>query len=331
MNNNATQSKTKVNPFKFRELSVFAVIILIFIIAIIIEPRFISFQNIINILLYFPLILTVALGQMISIIIRNIDISVGSILGFSGISVAMIFVKYPNFPVFLAFLAGAVIGGFLGLFNGFLVTRFKLPSIIVTLGTLNLYRGLLFIICQSQQIDQKYIPKALIHLSQPTHSPVKIPWIVIFSFVLALIVYLFLKHTYIGREIYAYGSNPSASELRGINTNYIVILVFIITGTLSGLAGVMYASRMGYVNPSMTGIGMEFVVIAAAVIGGTSMGGGIGTVLGTIAGCFLLGEINVALPMLKISGFWQQAIYGIIIILAVISDKFIQTKLTNNN
>jgi rhamnose transport system permease protein len=223
--------------------------------------------------------------------------------------------------VFVAILVGAM----LGLFNGIIVTLFRLPSIIVTLGTLSLYRGLVFLISNSRQVDPQYIPKALIQMSQ-TSFVFGIPWIVIIAFATALAAYAFLNHSRIGRQIYALGSNPVAAPLRGIRVVPVTLMVFTISGALAGLAGVMYASRFGYVNPGITGVGFEFTVIAAVVIGGVSINGGVGTVPGTVLGVILLGMVNVALPILGVSPFWQSAVYGAVIIVALLIDRSVRLR-----
>jgi len=310
---------------RFRELSIGIVALIIFFISSIIEPRFLQYETIRTILLYIPLILTVAMGEMLVIITGNIDLSVGSTLGFSGIVIGLLFIKNPNFPIFLAFILSALIGAILGAINGFLITSLRLPSIIVTLGTLSVYRGLLFIVSGGRQIDPNDIPEKLIHLSQT--SPVKIPWIVIFVMIFCLMVAIFLNNTFLGRRIYAVGSNQLAAKLRGINTKGIIFFVYMISGMFAGISGIMYASRFGYVNPGMTGVGMELTAIAATVIGGTKITGGSGSVQGTVFGCILLGVINTALAVLGISAFWQKASYGLVILFALIIDKTVENKL----
>jgi len=253
----------------------------------------------------------------------NIDLSVGSMVGFSAIMVGMIIRDNPEFPVWAAFVLSTLIGLGLGMFNGLLVSVLSIPAIIVTLGTLNLYRGLLFIIGGGRQIDPNHIPRSMIALAQK--SPIfNIPWIVIFAAIFAIATWVFMKYTHSGKEIYAVGSNSQAARLRGISVNKIIFMVYSITGALSGFAGMVYAARNGYINPSNTGYGFEFVVISAVIVGGTSINGGSGSVLGTVLGCFLLAVIHTALPVLGVSGLWQQAIYGFIIILALVMDKTVQ-------
>jgi rhamnose transport system permease protein len=230
---------------------------------------------------------------------------------------------HPDLPIILGVIAAIALGAGLGLVNGVVVTLFRLPSIIVTLGTLSLYRGLLFWVSNARQVDPQFIPRGLIEMSQT--SPIfGIPWIIIIAFAIALATYFFLDHTRLGRQIYAIGSNPVAAPLRGIRAVPITILVFVISGALAGVAGVMYASRFGYVNPGITGVGFEFSVIAPIVIGGVSINGGVGSVAGTVLGVLLLGVVSVALPILGVSGFWQDAIYGAVILIALVIDRTVR-------
>jgi rhamnose transport system permease protein len=282
---------------------------------------------------YIPLIVVIALGQMMVIVTRNIDLSVGSVAGFAAIVVGNIFITHPNMPLPVAALLTALIGALLGLFNGVLVALLRVPSIIATLGTLTAYRGIVFIYSHSKQVDSNQIPAALVRLSLTSPVGIRlsptvvfsIPWIVLYAAAIAVITALWLRYTRTGREIFAVGSNPPAAVLRGINARRIILLVFTITGTLSGFAGLLYASRFGYVNPNEPK-SMELIVISAVVIGGTNVFGGSGSVLGTVLGCLLLGLIAVALPMIGVSPSWQLAMYGLAILVAATTDTFIQRR-----
>jgi rhamnose transport system permease protein len=308
----------------FRELSILVLVVFIYAVVCIIQPRFFSAQALINILLFFPYLLLVALGEMIEIISRNVDLSLGAILGFAGYLVGLIFGANPEFPIFLGILIAIGIGAFLGLVNGFIVTSFKIPSVIVTLGTMYLYRGVIFYANGGRLIENYKIPRALIRLSQVNASVIGIPYSIIIALAIALLVAFFLRRVRLGRDIYAAGSNPKAAETRGINLNKINILVFVIAGALSGFASMIFMSRIGFMDPGSAGRGLEFTAIAAVVIGGCSMGGGVGTTLGTVIGCLMLGVINNAISITGISGYWQEAIYGFIIILSVIADNYIK-------
>jgi rhamnose transport system permease protein len=274
--------------------------------------------------LFFPYLLLVALGEMIEIISRNVDLSLGAILGFAGYAVGLIFGANPEFPILLGIVIAIGIGAFLGLVNGVIVTAFKIPSVIVTLGTMYLYRGVIFYANGGRLIENYKIPRALIRLSQVNASVIGIPYSIIIALAAAVLVAFFLRRLRLGRDIYAAGSNPKAAETRGISLKKINILVFVIAGALSGFASMIFMSRIGFMDPGSAGRGLEFTAIAAVVIGGCSMGGGVGTTLGTVIGCLLLGVINNAISITGISGYWQEAIYGFIIILSVIADNYIK-------
>ncbi|MBT3230165.1 ABC transporter permease [Candidatus Uhrbacteria bacterium] len=300
--------------------------IVLFCIAVGIErPQFWTLNSLRIILLLVPLIMIGAMGQMLVLVARHVDLSIGSMLGFSAMVTGLMFRHYPEIWWPVGFIVAIGTGTLLGLFNGVLVTFFRLPSIIVTLGTLNLYRGLTYIISDARQINRQYIPSDLKAMSQT--SPVfGIPWIIIMSFMVALLTYYIVMHTQLGRQIFAIGSNPIAAPLRGINVTQVTLIVFALAGALSGLAGIMYASRWGFVNPSNTGAGFEFQVIAAVVIGGVSINGGVGSVLGTVLGVLLLGCVSAALPLLGIPGTTQNAIYGSVILIALLIDRTVRQK-----
>jgi rhamnose transport system permease protein len=313
---------------RFREIGIVAFLVIVIIVMVLLKPNFIQPINIRSILLWIPLLSVVAMGQMMVIITRGIDVSVGSILAFSGIVVGMIFRDFPEFNIYLGTLLGILLGAMLGAINGGLIAWLKVPPIITTLGTLSAYRGLVFIVSGGRQIDPNHVPTALIRWSQRGPFGIQwIPWVVIIAIVVALLTYAFLRFTKMGRNIYAIGGNPDAAKLRGISVESTTFVVYLITGGLAGLAGILYASRFGFVNPGETGVGFELTVIAAAIIGGTNIFGGSGTVLGVFLGCLLLGTISVALAVLGVASTWQLAVYGFVILLAVIVDGIIQREL----
>jgi ABC-type sugar transport system ATPase subunit/ribose/xylose/arabinose/galactoside ABC-type transport system permease subunit len=307
---------------QFREVGIAAVVLLTILVCGAIQPRLLGAQNLRNILLYIPLIVVIAMGQMMVIISRNIDLSVGSILGFAAIFVGNLYITHPQMPLWVALIAAAGVGGAMGLINGLLVALLGVPAIIATLGTLTAYRGLIFIYSGGRQVDNNYLPASLIRLSRT--SPIAIPWIVLFAAAVAVATSLWLRYARAGREIFAIGSNPSAALLRGLPIRRRLVLIFSLTGIFSGIAGLMFASRFGYVNPVTTGNQMELIVISAVVIGGTNVFGGSGSVLGVVLACLLLGLVNVALPVMGVSAFWQMALYGTAILLAAVVDALIR-------
>jgi rhamnose transport system permease protein len=301
-----------------------AAMILVFCLAVgLYKPQFLTVNQLRVVLLLVPLIMIAAMGQMLVIVARHVDLSTGSMLGLSAMLTGMMFRDLPEIPWGVGFIVAIGTGALLGLVNGALVTAFRLPAIIVTLGTLNLYRGLTFIVSNARQVDRQFVPSALKAMSQT--SPIfGIPWIILMALGIAALAYWFTMHTRVGRQIFALGSNPAAAALRGVKVNRVTLLVFTISGALSGLAGIMYASRWGFVNPSNTGFGFEFQVIAAVVIGGVSINGGIGTVLGVMLGVLLLGCVAAALPLLGIPGIAQGAIYGAVILVALVIDRSVR-------
>ena len=306
-----------------REAGIFVMIVLFCLAVGAQKPHFLTLDSLRIILLLVPLIMIGAMGQMLVIVARHVDLSIGSILGLTAMASGMMFRYHPEIWWPFGFVVSLGVGGLLGIFNGLLVTLFRLPAIIVTLGTLNLYRGMTYIMSNAKQIDRQYVPSSLKAMSQ-TSPFFDIPWIIIMSFGVALLTYWLTMHTRIGRHVYALGSNPAAAPLRGIDVTKVTVLVFAISGGLSGLAGIMYASRWGFVNPSNTGSGFEFQVIAAVVIGGVSINGGVGTVLGAVLGVLLLGCVAAALPLLGIPGTTQSAIYGAVILVALLIDRLVR-------
>ncbi len=311
--------------FLRREAGIVVMIVLFCAVVGLYKPQFLTGQSLRIVLLLTPLIMIGAMAQMLVLVARHVDLSIGSMLGFSAMVVGLMYRDFPDVWWLIGFPVAILTGATLGLLNGLLVTIFKLPAIIVTLGTLSLYRGLTFIISDARQINRANIPTELKVMSRT--SPIfDIPWIILIAFGIALMTYFIARHTQLGRQIYALGSNPEAAPLRGIDVTKVTLIVFTLSGALSGLAGILYASRWGFVNPSNTGAGFEFQVIAAVVIGGVSINGGVGTVMGTVLGVLLLGCVAAALPLLGIPGSTQNAIYGAVILIALLIDRSVRQR-----
>jgi len=306
-----------------RELGTLALLILVVAVSTVKEPRFLEAASINSILLWIPLLAVIGMGQMLVIVTRGIDVSVGSIVGVAGMAAGMLFRAHPDLNVFLGALAGVSVGLVLGSINAAAIAWARVPPIVATLGTLSAYRGLVFIMSGGKQVDSNDIPPALTHwsLDGPLHlGGVTVPWILALALLVALVTALFVRYTRTGRDVFALGSHPEAARLRGVPVVRTTFLVYAATGALAGLAGVLYASRYGFVNPATAGQGLELSVIAAVVIGGTKVTGGTGTVLGVVLGCLLLGTINVALAVLGIAGTWQLFVYGVVILVAILFD-----------
>lgn len=311
-----------------REFGTLLLLLIVVGVTALIEPRYLSANSVRSILLWVPLLAIIGMGEMMVIIIRGIDVSVGSMVGLAGMVVGLVFRDAPQVPLALCVLLALALGLAMGMLNGALIAWVKVPAVIVTLGGLSFYRGLTFLLTQGSQIDGNYIPKALVRWSQTGPFGIfLVPWVVVIVGIVAFATWLFMRHTRTGRHIYALGSNPDAARLRGLPVERVTFLVYAITGALCGFAGILYASRFGFLNPGQTGVGLELTVIAAVVIGGVNVFGGSGSVVGVLLGCILLGAINVALAVLGIAGTWQLAVYGIVILIAVMADSVLARRI----
>ena len=305
---------------RFREAGI-SLFILSLVVAITLRsPSFLSVDNFEDILLNISILTIVALAQAMVIITRGIDLSVSSTIGLVAMMVAFVVKENPEMPVLFSVLLGMALGAVLGTFNGLLIALGKVPPIIATLGTLSIYRGLVFYYSQGTWINSFELPKNFKLLSKGT--PLGLPNMVIIAIVVSVVVYYFLNYTRTGRDIFAVGSNPDAAQFAGIRKQRIIFLVYLISGLLAGLAAVLWASRFESAQTN-TGLGFELQTVAASVIGGVSTGGGAGTVPGVLLGALLLGIIQNALPLVHISPFWQLAVQGLLILIAVVTDNLI--------
>jgi len=308
---------------QFREAGISVFILILVILVSLRAPAFLSVDNFKDILLNISILTIVALGQTMVIITHGIDLSVGSMIGLVGMMVAFTVKQNPEMPVVLTIVLGMGLGAVLGSFNGLIITYGKVPPIIATLGTLSIYRGLVFFYSQGTWINSFELPAAFKLLSKG--SPLGLPNMVLIALLVALIVYYFLNYTRTGRAIYAVGSNPDAAQYSGIRRQRIIFLVYLLSGVLCGLAAVLWISRFESAQTN-TGLGFELQSVAASVVGGVSISGGVGTVPGVMLGALLLGIIQNSLTLIRISPFWQLAAQGLLILIAVISDKWILTR-----
>jgi rhamnose transport system permease protein len=308
---------------RFREAGI-SIFILILVVAVTLRaPSFLTVDNFEDILLNISILIIVALAQTMVILTKGIDLSVSSMIGLVAMMVAFVVKENPETPAVFAVILGMGLGAVLGMFNGVIITFGNVPPIIATLGTLSIYRGLVFYYSQGTWINSFELPQNFKMLSKGT--PLGLPNMVIIALVVALLVYYFLNHTRTGRDIYAIGSNPDAAQFAGIRKQRITLLVYVLSGLLAGLAAVLWASRFESAQTN-TALGFELQTVAAAVVGGVSISGGVGTVPGVLLGALLLGIIQNALTLIRISPFWQLAVQGLLILIAVISDKWILSR-----
>jgi rhamnose transport system permease protein len=309
---------------RFRELSILIFILLLIAVVTLDTPSFFTAENFRNILLNISILAIVALGQTMVIITRGIDLSVSAIIGLVAMMVSFTVVAFPAVSPALAIVLGMLLGGILGSFNGVIITAGKVPPIIATLGTLSIYRGMVFLYSGGTWINSFEMPDGYRALAKA--APLGVPNIILFAAVVALAVTIFLNHTRPGRDIYAVGSNPEAANVAGIPVQRTLFMVYVISGLLAGLAAVLWASRFESAQTN-TALGFELQTVAAAVVGGVNIFGGSGTVVGVILGAFLLGTIENALILVRISPFWQLAAQGLLILVAVVVDSAIRRRL----
>jgi rhamnose transport system permease protein len=313
---------------RLREAGLSVFIALLVIAVTLRTPRFLTADNFQDILLNISILAIVALGQTMVILTHGIDLSVSSMIGLVAMMVSFLVKQNPDISILLVVLLGMALGAVLGTFNGLIITFGKVPPIIATLGTLSIYRGLVFFYSQGTWINSFELPESFKLLSKGT--PLGLPNMVVIAILVAILVYYFLNYTRTGRDIFAVGSNPEAAKLAGIPKERITFLVYLLCGIASGLAAVLWASRFESAQTN-TALGFELQTVAAAVVGGVSISGGVGTVPGVLLGALLLGIIQNALTIVRISPFWQLAAQGLLILIAVVTDKWILSRAEKRN
>jgi rhamnose transport system permease protein len=306
--------------FRVRELGIVLVLVLLIAVTGILEPRFLEAASLRNLALNASIFAILAAGQTLVLVTRNVDLSVGSVLGLSAYFAGDLLSNHQGLPLPLVFVAGMALGAACGLFNGALVTWGKVPALVVTLGTLYMFRGLAFLWTNGTQVNAETLPDSFLNLG--TDSIAGVPILVIFAVVVLVIVGRWLRDYRAGRELYAIGSNPDGARLAGVRSDRRVMVAFVLAGALAGLGGVLFTARFGTVDAT-AGTGYELTVVAAAVVGGVAIFGGTGSVYGAALGALLLGTITSSLIVLKVEAFWQQAAIGALLLLAITVDRLL--------
>nr|WP_068690697.1 ABC transporter permease [Thermobifida halotolerans] len=306
-----------------REAGILLALVLLIGVTTVVNPNFLSAQSVRDLLLGATLLTILAVGQTLVIITRSVDLSVGSILGLSAFAVGSLFVAFPDLPVGVAVVAGVLVGALCGAVNGVLVAAARVPALVVTLGTLYIFRGVDHWWAAGRQINAADMPSAFLALGRQT--VLGVPVLALAAVLVAAVVGWYLASYRSGRELYAIGSEPDAARLSGIPVDRRVFSAFVVNGALAGLAGVCYAARFGTLDATV-GTGLELEVVAAAVVGGVAIFGGSGTVLGAALGAVLLTTIGAALPVLRVNGFWQEAVVGLLILIAIGMDRLLSVR-----
>lgn len=309
---------------KMRELAILVVLVLMIVATQLDNSTFLSQQGIKDLLLNATILVLVAVGGAVVVITRNVDLSVGSVLGVAAFA-AGDYMQGGGNPV-VAVLIAIIVGAVFGVLNGLLVGIGQVPSLVVTLGTLYIIRGLDSVWVGSREVTAAQLPSGFTGFG---HNGIwAIPYLAILAAAVLIAVAYYLRNYRSGRECYALGSNPQAAALAGVRTRKRVLAAFVLCGALAGLAGALYLARFGYSDAS-TGSGYELTVVSAVVVGGVGFTGGSGSVYGAALGGLLLTSINSVLPAIGVSSVWVEAIDGVLLLLAISVDRVVALRIAD--
>ncbi|HBS7626603.1 TPA: autoinducer 2 ABC transporter permease LsrC [Klebsiella pneumoniae] len=298
---------------KNRELSAFFAIVALFVVLVALNPAYFSLQTLAMIFASSQILCLLALGATLVMLTRNIDVSVGSTVGLCAISVGVALNNGYGLATAIAF--ALAIGALAGAFNGLLVVGLRIPAIVATLGTLGLYRGVMLLWTGRKWIEG--LPDSLKSLSEPAFLGVSpLGWLVL---ALLLAGGWLLSRTAFGRDFYAVGDNLAAARQLGVAVNRTRMLAFTLNGMLAACAGIVFAAQIGFV-PNQTGSGLEMKAIAACVLGGISLLGGTGTLLGAFLGAFFLTQIDTVLVLFRLPAWWNDFIAGLVLLGVLVLD-----------
>ncbi|MCS0583152.1 ABC transporter permease [Massilia pinisoli] len=300
---------------KQREPLLAAMIVLLVLAVGLRAPAFLSSGSLANVVTDSTLLVMLALTQMLVIVTRGVDLSVASNLALSGMVAAMLAAHVPGLPLPLIMLAAVAVGLALGLVNGWLIGYLELPPIVVTLGTMSVYRGAVFVLSGGAWVSAHQMPAHFIAF--PLDRLLGLPHLVWIAAATVGVFAWVARGTRFGRDLYAIGNAPQCAGYIGIPSHKRLLWTYALSGAVAGLCGYLWVARYAVAYTEIA-YGFEFTVIAACVIGGVSIGGGVGTVLGAMLGALFLTVIGNALPVLQVSPFWQSALTGLVILVAVL-------------
>jgi rhamnose transport system permease protein len=312
-----------LRPERIKELSLLGVLVATVLMFTVVVDDYLSARFVSRLLIAISITAILAAGESIVIITRNIDLSIGSIVGVSAYLTSEYLAEHQGLPAAAAVTIAVGIGVVLGLVNGVLVAIAKVPSIIVTLGTLSIFRSLLVGHAGGKTIATGDLPQWLVDMPRSnvfTIGDYEIRTMFVLALAIIVVLHIVLQYSRAGRQIYAVGSNPEAARQAGLRERRVQVMAFVVSGGLAGFAGFLYVARFGTINVT-AGSGLELAAIAAAVVGGVSTLGGSGTILGAFLGAVLIAVLDQSLVRVEqISEFWRDAILGALIVLAVLLD-----------
>ena len=302
-----------------REMMILLVVILVFVIMCFASPYFFSSSNLLAVLLSLSLEAIMAVGMVSLMVSGGFDMSVGSIVAFAG-AISAILMR-AGIPVFVSVLGGIVGGGLVGWFNGFAIAKLGITPFVTTLASQQMCRGLVYVSMNGRNISG--LPDEFAAIGQYKLFGVQMP--IVYMIIIVIIGDILLRKSHFFRQNYYIGGNFKAAKLSGINADRMTIINYIIMGTLAAVAGIILTSRLGSASTT-AGAGMELKVITAVIIGGASMSGGEGTVVGAFLGCILMALISNAMTLLNVSIYWQTFVTGGVLMIAVLVDRYGRNK-----
>jgi len=308
---------------RFRELGIVLALLLVVGGATADNTNFLSTTNVQQILSGAAIIALLAIGETMVVVTRNVDLSIGSVLGVSAYATGVLYRDHPHISIVLVFLAALGIGVLCGVVNGLIVTVARVPSLVVTLGTLYMIRGIDGAWAGGNQVNASMLPNSFNKIGYGTLAGV--PYLGIIAIGAVAIATYVMRSFRTARDFYAIGSDPVAARLAGIPVGRRVFLAFVLSGAIAGLAGAFWLSLYASVD-AIAGVGYEFQVIAAVVVGGVAIFGGSGSVVGAALGALLLTTIYSALVVVNVSSFWSQALSGGLLIAAIAFDRLIAVR-----
>ncbi|AIF50451.1 ABC transporter permease [Pelosinus sp. UFO1] len=299
---------------KKREFLMFMMLLIISLCISLIAPAFLTPSNLLSIIMNNVILAIMAMGMTLVIVTSGIDVSVGSQLGFAAIFVGML-ALLPSSNIFTVLLVGVLCGTLLGILNGVLIAGAEIPAIVVSLGTMNIFRGSLLLYTNGKWVTS--LPTW--YTSLYNTSVLGVPTPILILLLVIGVTYFIAQHTRLGRSIYALGGNPAIASRVGINTGKVTLFVFAYMGALTGIASILYGAQLATIDPN-AGTSFELMVISAVVIGGANVLGGSGSLLGSLIGVLILGVLQNGIILMRIEPYWQNVVVGLILITAVTLD-----------
>ena len=296
-----------------REFVIFLIVAAVFVFMIFASPVFLTEGNILSVLLSLSIESIMAVGMVVLMVGGGFDMSVGSILGFTGIILGKLLTN--GIPTVPAVLLALIVGVVIGLWNGFIIAKIKINPFVTTLASLSIFRGLSYVFTSGRNISG--LPDAFQAIGQARYFGVQLP--IVYAVVLLIIGEIVLRNSRFFRQYYYIGGNERAARLSGISVDWMTIIAYMLTGVLAAWAGIVFTARMGSAS-CQAGTGWELRVITAVILGGASLKGGAGTVLGTFLGVLLMALLSNALVLLGVDIYWQQFVVGVVLISAVMID-----------